>query len=54
MELRIITDGHEREMFANRMTQARAFRNGGFRETNKSCIGSIHLQFGEAYALFDD
>ncbi len=54
MELRMITDGHEREMFANRMTQARAFRNGGFRETNKSCIGSIHLQFGEAYALFDD
>jgi hypothetical protein len=54
MELRIITDGLEREHFANRMTQARAFRNGGFRETDKSCISSIHLQFGKAYALFDD
>ena len=54
MELRIITDGQEREMFANRMTQARAFRNGGFRETNRSCIGNIHLQFGKSYALFDE
>ena len=54
MELRIITDGREREVFANRMTQARAFRNGGFRETEKSCIGGIHLQFGKAYGLFDE
>ncbi len=54
MELRIITERREREHFANRMTQARAFRNGGFSETNKSCIGSIHLQFGKAYALFDE
>ena len=54
MELRLVTERHEREMFANRMTQARTFRNGGFRETAKSCIGDIHLQFGRAYALFDD
>lgn len=54
MELRVITEGREREEFTNRMTQARAFRNGGFRETNRSCIGKIHLQFGKAYALFDD
>jgi hypothetical protein len=54
MKLRIITEGREREAFGNRMTKARAFRNGGFRETEKSCIGSIHLQYGKAYALFDD
>ena len=54
MELRVITEGREREVFTNRMTQARAFRNGGFRETDKSCIGKIHVQFGKAYALFDD
>jgi hypothetical protein len=54
MELRVITEGREREVFTTRMTQARAFRNGGFRETEKSCIGRIHLQFGKAYALFDD
>ncbi len=54
MELRVITEANEREEFANRMTQARAFRNGGFRETGRSCISSIHLQFGTAYALFDE
>jgi hypothetical protein len=54
MQLRLVTEGREREMFATRMTQARAFRNGGFRETDKSCIGRIHLQFGKSYALFDD
>src|SRR5579862_6905243 len=54
MLLRLVTEGREREIFATRMTQARAFRNGGFRETEKSCIGRIHLQFGKSYALFDD
>jgi hypothetical protein len=54
MELRLITEPGDREVFATRMSQARAFRNGGFRETEKSCIGKIHLQFGNTYALFDD
>src|ERR1700683_2579071 len=54
MELRLITEPGDREVFASRMSQARAFRNGGFRETDKSCIGKIHLQFGNAYGLFDD
>lgn len=41
-------------MFAERMEQARITRNGGFRETPRSSVGRIHLQFGQMYGLFDD
>ncbi len=54
MELRLLTMETERRVFTERMTQARAFRNGGFKETDRSCIGRIHIQFGRMYALFDD
>jgi hypothetical protein len=54
MELRLLTDGRDREAFVERMTQARATHNGGFRETADSCIAKIHMQFGRMYALYDD
>ena len=54
MELRQINAASERQVFEERMTQARVVRNGGFTETRRSCIGKIHVQFGKMYALFQE
>jgi hypothetical protein len=54
VELRLLTTDAERRIFIDRMTHARAVKNGGFRETERSCVGRIHMEFGRMYALFDD
>jgi hypothetical protein len=54
MELRQLVSDHERQIFAQRLTEARATRGFGFRETPRSVIGKAHIQFGNLYALFED
>ncbi len=54
MELRQLVSDHERQIFAHRLTEARATRGFGFRETPRSVIGRAHIQFGNLYALFED
>ncbi len=54
MELRQLTTDQERQIFAKCLTEARATRGFGFRETPHSVIGKAHIQFGNLYALFED
>jgi len=54
MELRLLVAPEERRIFIERMSQARAMRNGGFRDTPRARITEIHVQFGRMYALFDE
>ncbi len=54
MELRQLVSNHERQIFALRLTEARATRGFGFRETPRSVIGKAHIQFGNLYALFEE
>jgi hypothetical protein len=54
MELRLLTTEAERRIFANRMDDARAKRGvAHFRETRRSNIGKVHLDYGQLYALFE-
>jgi hypothetical protein len=54
MELRQLTTDHERQTFGKCLTEARATRGLGFRETSQSQLGRLHLMFGNLYAIFED
>ena len=54
MELRQLISDDDRQIFAQRLTEARATRGFGFRETPRSVIGKAHIQFGNLYALFEE
>lgn len=54
MKIRLLSPGSERRSFAASLTRARASAGIGFIEKRRSCIGQIHLQFGELYGLFDE
>jgi hypothetical protein len=53
MELRQLTTASERRIFGERMEEARAKRGARFRETRRSNVGKIHLEYGLAYGLFE-
>ncbi len=53
MELRQLTTESERRIFCERMVEARAKRGAGFRETRRSKLGRIHLEYGLLYGLFE-
>ena len=53
MELRQLTTESERRIFGERMEEARAKRGAGFRETRRSSLGKIHLEYGLLYGLFE-
>jgi hypothetical protein len=55
MELRLLTTEADRRIFAHRMEDARARRGvAHFRETRKSNMGKVHLDYGQLYALFEN
>jgi hypothetical protein len=54
MELRQLTTGYEREVFAKCVAEARATRGIGYRDTTRSQLGKVHLAFGGLYALFEN
>ena len=54
MELRLLTTDWERRAFAQRLLEARATHGAGFKETQQSVVGEVHLAFGRLYALFDE
>ena len=54
MQLRILTTQTERREFADRMVRARAGKGLGFSETPQSVLGTIHLDHGGVYALYDE
>jgi len=53
MELRQLTTERERRIFAERMEEARAEQGAHFRETGRSKVGKIHLEYGLPYGLFE-
>jgi hypothetical protein len=53
MELRQLTSEGERRIFHERMEEARAKRGARFRETQRSKLGKIHLEYGLLYGLFE-
>jgi len=53
MELRQLTTERERRIFGERMVEARAKRGAGFRETRRSKLGKIHLEYGMLCGLFE-
>ncbi len=53
MELRQLTTEGERRVFHQRMEEARAKRGARYRETRRSSIGKIHLEYGLLYGLFE-
>lgn len=53
MELRLLTTEAERKTYARRMEEARAKLGAKFRETRRSAMGLVHLQFGRLYGLFE-
>ncbi len=53
MELRQLTTSTERRIFGERMEEARAKRGARFRETRRSNVGKIHLEYGLLYGLFE-
>ena len=53
MELRQLTTESERRIFGERMEEARAKRGARFRETRRSNVGKIHLEYGLLYGLFE-
>jgi hypothetical protein len=54
MELRRLTTEAERRAFARRLSEVRIMKGSGFRETNRSVVGEVHLAFGDLYGLFDE
>ncbi len=54
MELRQLTTDHERQIFAECLSKARATAGYGFRETARSRLGRAHLTFGNVYAIFEN
>jgi len=53
MELRQLTTKSERAIFGERMEEARAKRGARYRETRRSNVGKIHLEYGLLYGLFE-
>jgi hypothetical protein len=53
MELRQLTTESERRIFGQRMEEARAKRGARYRETRRSNVGRIHLEYGLLYGLFE-
>lgn len=53
MELRQLTTEGERRIFRERMEEARAKRGARYRETRRSNLGKIHLEYGLLYGLFE-
>jgi hypothetical protein len=53
MELRLLSTETERRIFAARTEQIRARHGVGFRERARSRLATIHLTFGNLYALFE-
>ena len=53
MELRQLTSERERRIFGERMEEARAKKGARYRETRRSAIGKIHLEYGLLYGLFE-
>jgi len=54
MELRLLTTEAERRTFTRRLLEARETHGAGFRETEQSLVGEVHLTFGRLYALYDE
>ncbi|MFN4174926.1 MAG: hypothetical protein ACK4HV_07490, partial [Parachlamydiaceae bacterium] len=55
MQIKKIISEEDRALFKKNLDLSRAQRKGGgFRETEKSRLGEMHLKFGELWALFDD
>ena len=54
MELRLLTTEAERRAFTRRLSEARETHGAGFKETEQSLVGEVHLTFGRLYGLFDD
>lgn len=53
MELRLLTDETERQRYARGFVEARIMRGAGYRETEHSVVGEIHLKYKRLYGLFD-
>jgi hypothetical protein len=53
MELRQLTTERERQVFSHRMEEARAKRGARYRETRRSNVGKIHLEYGLLCGLFE-
>lgn len=53
MELRQLTSESERRIFSERMEEARAKRGARYRETQRSNVGKIHLEYGLLCGLFE-
>jgi hypothetical protein len=53
MELRQLTSESERRIFGERMEEARAKLGARYRETRRSKVGKIHLEYGLLYGLFE-
>jgi hypothetical protein len=53
MELRQLTTERERRIFSERMEEARAKKGARYRETGRSKVGKIHLEYGLLYGLFE-
>lgn len=53
MQLRLLTNAYERQLFARGLAQARSNRDAGFTETPKSRLAAAHLAFGNLYGLFE-
>jgi hypothetical protein len=53
MELRQLTSERERRIFGERMEEARAKKGARYRETGRSKVGRIHLEYGLLYGLFE-
>ncbi len=53
MELRQLTTEGERRIFSERMEEARAKKGARYRETGRSKVGKIHLEYGLLYGLFE-
>jgi hypothetical protein len=54
MELRLLSTEPERRIFAARTEQIRAKQGFGFKERSRSRLASVHLTFGNLYALFEN
>jgi len=54
MELRLLSTRGEREIFEERLNQARALKGRGFREKASSLLGRVHLAFSDLYGVYDE
>jgi hypothetical protein len=54
MELRELSEGHQRKEFAQNLVNTRMSKGAGFSETKRSMVGEVHLQFARLYGLYDE